>query len=49
MKEKIQRLTFDIEKDLHKKIKIACIEQSISMRKLILEAIEEKLNQLKTK
>ena len=44
-----QRLTFDVERDLHKKIKMVCVQQGISMRKLIMEAIEEKLAKLKLK
>lgn len=44
-----QRLTFDVERDLHKKIKMACVEQAVSMRKFIMEAIVEKLAKLKSK
>lgn len=47
--KKPQRLTFDVERAMHKKIKMACVEQAVSMRKFILEAIEEKLAKLKTK
>lgn len=49
VQDKPQRVTFDVERDLHKRIKIACIEHGMSMRKLIMEAIEEKLAQLKSK
>jgi len=44
-----QRLTFDVDRDLHKKIKHACVELRVSMRKFIMEAIEEKLAKIKSK
>ncbi len=44
-----QRLTFDVERDLHKKIKLSCVELGVSMRKFIMEAIEEKLAKIKSK
>ncbi len=44
-----QRLTFDVDRDMHKRIKHSCVELGVSMRKFIMEAIEEKLAQIKTK
>ncbi len=45
----LQRLTFDIPKDLHRKLKTACASKGTTMRKMIIEAVEEKLKTIKSK
>ncbi len=49
MQEKPQRVTFDLPKDIHKKLKIVCINNGISMRQLLVAAVEDKLKKLASK
>lgn len=50
MKESsLQRITLDLPEDLHKKLKISCAVHETSMRKLVIEAIEEQLKKIESK
>ncbi len=43
------RITIDIPEDLRKSLRMACAIHGINMRKLVMQAIKEKIDKLETK
>jgi hypothetical protein len=46
LKKDFIRLTIDLEPELHKKLKYTCVIVDMSMRDLVTEAIEKKVQSL---
>ena len=42
-KKKRKIFNFDIDQELHKKLAMICIEQEISMKSFVTEALKEKI------